>query len=289
MLLALMSIKPRTWLSCLLGLGSLLGCGSGYSPTDFRLEVTPVLLSTDPARVLIRSLDADRKPPRADQTFDFEVQPQTVARVDPLGTLVCLRNGDGTVRLRLGANTRSAPFKCRLVDRVDASNVGRVELTAGPFKPKIRVLGKNGEELSDVELLLSSKNAGILFPRGGDLVPKEVGTATVIARAGLASREFTVDVVRKVTPEALPLDQNRKVFYSLEMGKYELRVVLPSPMRLVAEWREAPYCNYVGTSAEHVSVCVLRHKGGVVFDSPSYLTHHSTDVDVQDVTIFEVP
>lgn len=278
-----------TFLSCLLGFASAPGCDQTDIPKDFRLELTPVILTTDPATVLVRSLDADRGAPTTTQKYPFAVEPEGLASLNERGIFVCRKSGDGVVKLKLGDNTRTTPVKCRLVDRVEANNVGRVELMAGPFKPKIRVLGKNGEELSDVELQLTSRNTGVLFPRGGELVPKLVGTATILARAGSATREFTVDVVRRVTPEALPLQQNRKIFYSLETGKYELRVVLPSPMRLVAEWREAPYCNYSGTAAEHVSVCVLRTKGGVVFDSPAYLTRGSTDISVEGVTIFEVP
>ncbi len=164
-----------------------------------------------------------------------------------------------------------------------------MELTAGLVKPKIRVLGKRDEELDSVQLLLSSRNTEVLIPQGSELLPKNVGTATILARAGQVSHTFKVDVIRKVTPEALPLEQNHKIYFSLEPGKYELRVVLPESKRLTAEWRSAPYCNYAATSKEHVSVCVLRAKGGVVFDSPSYLMSGSTEISTEGVTIAEVP
>lgn len=279
----------RVALSLLVFTPMLLACSRREIPHDFRVEVTDVIASTDPVKVTIRTVDEDHRVRTGADEYPFSVAPAGLAKVDAQGTLNCLRSGDGSVQLTLGPNTRSAPLKCRLVAKVDASNVGRVELTAGPFKPKIRILAKDGQELDGVELLLSSKNTGVLFPRGSELVPQLVGTATVIARAGLVTQEFTVDVVRKVTPEALPIDQNKKIFYSLETGKYELTVKLPSSKRLVAEWRQAPYCNYSKESNEHVMTCVLRTKGGVVFDNPAYLISGSTEISTDGVAIFEVP
>lgn len=280
---------PRFNLQLFLSAALCFACTRGEIPHDFRVEVSEVIASTDPVKVVVRTISDDHVVKPSTEEFPLTVVPEGLAKVNPQGTLTCLRSGDGDVRLTLGANTRSAPLKCRLVDKVDASNVGRVELMAGPFKPKIRVLGKNGRELDGVELLLSSRNTGVLFPRGSELVPKMVGTATVIARAGLVTQEFTVDVVRQERPEALPLEQNRKIFFSLEPGKYELTVRLPTTKRLVAEWRSAPYCKYDKESKEHVSNCVLRAKGGVVFDSPAYLIDGSTEISTDGVSIFEVP
>lgn len=264
-------------------------CSRREIPHDFRVELTDVVASSDPVKVTVRVLDENRQVKAGTDEYPFSVAPEGLAKVNSQGTLTCMRSGDGSVQLTLGPNTRSAPLKCRLVEKVDASDVGRVELMAGPFKPRIRILGKGGQELDGVELLLSSRNTGVLFPQGDKLVPKMVGTATVIARAGLVTQEFKVDVVRKVTPEALPLEQNRKIFYSLETGKYELQVKLPTPKRLVAAWREAPYCNYDKDSNEHVSTCVLRTKGGVVFDNPAYLNSGAAEISTDGVSIFEVP
>lgn len=277
---------PRAYVLLIL---TAIACSRREVPHDFRVEISNVIASTDPVSVVVRVISEDRVVKTGTEEYSFEVRPSDLATVNQRGTLTCVRSGDGSVELTLGPNTRSAPLKCRLVEKVDASDVGRVELTAGPFKPKIRVLGKSGQELDSVDLMLSSRNTGVLFPRGSDLVPQMVGTATVIARAGLVTQEFKVDVVRKVTPEALPLEQNRKIFYSLEPGKYELTVHLPSSKRLIAEWRSAPYCNYNKESNEHVMTCVLRAKGGVVFDNPNYIIHSATEISTEGVSLFEVP
>ena len=266
-----------------------LACDRREPPRDFRLELTDVIASTDLATVTVRATNAEGVTAASTEEHSFTVAPAGLANITPRGGLTCQKSGDGTVSLTLGPNTRSVPLRCRLVEKVDASDVGRVELTAGAFKPKIRVLGKGGAELDGVELTLTSKNSGVLFPRGSELVPKTVGNATLLARAGQVTQEFKVDVVRKVAPEALPIDQNRRVSYTLEAGKYELRVVLPAEKRLSAEWRGAPYCNYTGTSKEHVSTCVLRTKGAVVLDNPGFLMTGASDVVVDGVSIYEVP
>lgn len=279
----------RKSLVAALVLSVVCGCQKYDIPHDFRLESPEVILSADPAKVTVRLIDEERKVTTGQAEYPLEIKPAGLAKLAPMGTVICQKSGDGTVELTLGKNHRTTPLKCRLVESVEAANVGRVELTAGPFKPNIRVLGKGGQLLEGIQLELASKNTGVLFPRGSELVPKAVGTATVIARAGQASREFTVDVIRKVVVEALPLENNTKIFFSLEPGKYELRVTLPEEKRLTAEWRSAPYCNYVKTASEHRSECVLRAKGGVVFDSPSHLLRGSTDLSIEGVSLNEIP
>ncbi|HET9960349.1 MAG TPA: hypothetical protein VFQ61_37920, partial [Polyangiaceae bacterium] len=240
-------------------------------------------------RVVVRVKGTDGAGASSEAEHPFQVQPANLASVTPRGSLTCQRSGDGAVSLTWGANTRQVALRCRLVDRVDASDVGRVELTAGAFKPKVRVLAKGGAELDGVDVVLTSRNTGVLVARGAELVPKSVGSAVILARAGQAAREFKVDVVRKLTPEALPIDGNRKIHFSLEPGSYELKVALPTAKSVSVEWRGAPYCNYSGVAQEHVSKCVLRAKGGAVFDNPAYLLARSTEVSTEGVSLHEVP
>ena len=209
--------------------------------------------------------------------------------VDRRGNLICQKSGDGKVSVTIGGVSASADLRCRLVEKIQAPQVGRVELAVGAFVPAVRVLGKGGVELSDVTLTLTSKSSAVLYPKDNQLVPKSVGSAVIVARAGQAFVEFPVDVVRRVTVEALPLDANRKINFSLEAGKYELSIKLPQEKRVKAEWRGAPYCDYSATAKEHVSTCVLRTKGGVVFDNPAYLMRGEETVSTEGVTLFEVP
>lgn len=265
------------------------GCQTEETPAALKLELPEVVLSADPVRAIARITDAEGRKRVGEKEYDFSVSPADLASVDRRGNLVCRRSGDGKVAVVISGVNAAADLRCRLVDKIEAPKLGRVELAAGPFVPAVRVLGKGGAELSDVPLMLTSKSSAVVYPKDNQLVPKNVGTAVIVARAGQAFVEFPVDVVRRVTVEALPLDANRKINFSLEAGKYELSVRLPEEKRLKAEWRGAPYCDYTGTAKEHVSTCVLRTKGGVVFDNPAYLLRREETVSTEGVTLFEVP
>ena len=270
-------------------LASVAGCDLEETPAALKLELPPVSLSTDPVRAAVRITDGEGRKSLGAKEYAFSVTPAGLASVDRRGNVICQKSGDGSVEVVVGGVNASAALRCRLVAKIEAPAVGRVELDRGPFVPAVRVLGKGGAELSDVTLTLSSKSSGVLYPKDNQLVPKSVGSAVVVARAGQAFVEFPVDVVRRVTVEALPIDANRKINFSLDAGKYELSIKLPVDKRLKAEWRGAPYCDYSASGREHVSTCVLRTKGGVVFDNPAYLARGETTVSTEGVTLFEVP
>jgi hypothetical protein len=268
----------------------LLGaCNTEQAPALLKLELPPVSLSRDPVLAAVRITDADGKKSLGTKEYDFSVNPPALATVDRRGNVICQKSGDGSVEVSVGGVKAASPLRCRLVERIEAPAVGRVELGAGPFVPAVRVLGKGGAELADVAPTLTSKATAVVFAKENQLVPKSVGSAVIVARAGQAFVEFPVDVVRRVTVEALPLDANRKINFSLDTGKYELTVKLPVDKRLKADWRGAPYCDYSATGREHVSTCVLRTKGGVVFDNPAYLARGDQTVSTEGVTLFEVP
>jgi hypothetical protein len=264
-------------------------CQTEETPAALKLELPPVVMSSDPVRAIARITDAEGRKRVGEKEYDFSVSPAELASVDRRGNVICNKSGDGKVSVAIGGVNASADLHCRLVVKIEAPAVGRVELAAGAFVPAVRVLGKGGAELSDVALTLTSKSSAVLYPKDNQLVPKSVGSAVIVARAGQAFVEFPVDVVRRVSVEALPIDANRKINFSLDVGKYELTVKLPQEKRLKAEWRGAPYCDYSATAKDHVSTCVLRTKGGVVFDNPAYLLRREETVSTEGVTLYEVP
>jgi hypothetical protein len=280
-----------SWFAAGLGLaGAAQACEQHEPPREIRLEIPSLLSSRDPVSVSVQAVDAAGVSTAVRGGAEYAVEPKDLATVSQAGLLTCQVSGDGKLRVSIAGVSRSVPVRCRIVDHIEAPDVGRVELTRGPFKPKVRVLDKAGSELHDLELSFFSKNSGVVYPKDGQLTPKSVGTATVVARAGQATVEFKVDVVRQVQVEALPIEQNRKIYFSLDPGKYELKVSLPSAHRMTVEWRGAPYCNAVSEGLEHTSVCGLRAQGGgVVFDNPAYLKDGSKTPSVSGVELYEIP
>lgn len=270
--------------------GGALGCEQRETPSELRVEVPNVIASKDPVAVSVQATNAQGVRKIVTEGADYALEPADLGTVSKAGMLKCERSGDGKVSVSIASVNRSVPVRCRIVDRIDAANVGRVELAAGPFQPKVRALDKSGVELTDVDVTFFSKNSGVAFPKDGQLVPKSVGTANLVARAGGVSADFKVDVVRKVVVEALPIEQNKKLYFSLEPAKYELKIRLPSPHRMSAEWRGAPFCNASSDGVEHIWVCGLRAKaGGVAFDNPAYLKDGSKTPSVEGVELYEVP
>jgi hypothetical protein len=276
---------------CVLSLPAL-GCERQDPPSEIRLEMPSVIASGDFVTVAVNALNARGVSSNGAEAADFVVDPKELATVSKPALLKCERSGDGKLSVTIAGVTRTAAVRCRLVDHLDAPDAGRVELSAGPFVPRVRVLDKAGAELSDVDVTFFSKNSGVAYPKDGQLVPKSVGTANLVAHAGESSADFKVDVVRKVVVEALPIEQNHKIYFSLEPGKYELTVKLPSPKRVNFEWRGAPYCNAASDGADHVSTCLMRAQGGggVVFDNPAYLQDsRSKTLSLDGVELYEVP
>lgn len=270
--------------------GGALGCEQREAPSELRVEVPNVIASKDPVAVSVQATNAQGVRKIVTDGADYALEPADLGTLSKAGMLRCERSGDGKVSVTIAGVSRSVPVRCRIVDRIDAANVGRVELAAGPFQPKVRALDKSGAPLTDVDVTFFSKNSGVAFPKDGQLVPKSVGTANLVARAGGVSADFKVDVVRKVVVEALPIEQNKKLYFSLEPAKYELKITLPSPHRMSAEWRGAPFCNASSDGLEHIWVCGLRAKaGGVAFDNPAYLKDGSTTPSVEGVELYEVP
>jgi len=283
-------VRATAFGACVLSAGIFGACERRETPSEIRLEMPAVIASPDLVTVSAQTSYAPGVARPTHEEADYRVEPSDLGMVSKAGLFGCQRSGDGTVSVTIVGVSRTAPVHCRLVERVEVPKLGQVELTAGPFKPKVRVLDRAGTELGDVDVSFFSKNSGVVFPKDGELVPKLVGTATLVARAGQRSTEFQVDVVRKVVVEALPIEQNRKLYFSLDPGKYRLKVTLKAPHRLNVEWRGAPYCNGASEGLEHTSECALRAKaGGVVFDNPGYLQDGSKTVSIEGVELYEVP
>jgi len=272
--------------------GSLLllpACRNVEQPREVSVDFPEVVASSDPVRLLVRITRSDGVRAESDGNHELSVEPPELAALARDGSLSCRRSGDGKVHVKIGGVGSSRPLRCRLVARIEHGQIGRLEMNAGPVDPKLRVLDAAGRELADVPVTLTSSATSVIQARGALLVPLKVGRASVLARAGTVTRELKLEVSRRLSPEPLPLDDNKRIHFSLEPGKYELGLRLPGAHKVTVEWRGAPYCGYASTGSEHISSCTLQGKGGVVFDNPAFLRDGTKTVSTDGVSLHEIP
>lgn len=268
----------------------LAACNSGPPPQSVTPSLPEVVTSTDPLLVNVKVRDASGRSDVGKPPFELAVTPADLAEVKKDGSVRCQKSGDGKLSVTIRGTSGSAPLRCRLVDRLEAPPLDRVDISKGTFVLAVKALGKDGQELSDVPITVSPTKGAPLKVKGLELTPAEVGETELVVRAGSAQAKLPVKVVRSIKPEALPMQDGRRINFSLGEGRYEITVKLQSPKPLRIEWRGAPYCDYKGgAAAEHVSTCVLQGKGGVVTDNPKFVDSSDTTVSHDGITLLEVP
>jgi plasmid stability protein len=275
-------------LACCLAALELSACGAGEPPREVRLEVPDVITSKDPVLVHVRALKQDGTPRDPGRKLEFRVTPPELASVGKGGVLICNRSGDGSLALTVAGVEGRAKLACKLAARIEAPIKLSIDAAKGEQQPDFKVLDATGKEL-DLPLTITSDQASVLLARAGRLVPGRVGLAKLTLRAGQLTRSVEAEVVRTLAPEVLPIDQNRRISYSVDAGKYRLSFVLPSPQRVSIDWLGAPYCAYRGSASEHRVDCTLQHKGSVSFDNPAFLLRGEKTPSVEGVTLQEVP
>jgi hypothetical protein len=270
-------------------LPSAFACDQGPAPELVRLELPAMVTTTDPARALVRTRYPTRGSVVSPGPHEYEVVPPDVASISPEGAVLCRKSGDARIVVGVKGVKDDETLHCRLVDRVELGELPPLDVTRGPVTVSARALAKDGKELADVPVVVSSERPSVVRVSGLTLTPFAVGETSIVARAGNAEQKRKARVVRTLGVEALPLDGGRRINMSLKDGKYELSVTLKSERTLSVEWRGAPYCAYKATGKTHTSNCVLQGKGGVVFDNPAFLEGGSTDVSTSGVVLAEVP
>jgi hypothetical protein len=267
----------------------VLACAcEGPPPEQVRLELPELVTSSEPVRATVHARRGGASS-EVTQKVDFAVTPADVATVGKDMNLTCRKSGDATVTASVQGVRASATVKCRLVERLETSNVPLFDLSGPPVTLQVHALGKSGAPLEDVPVTLSTDSPRIVSVSGTTLTPLAVGETHVTVSAGDRSTKLPVRVVRTLHPEALPLEGGRRIYFGLPEGKYEVSVELPLDETLSIEWRGAPYCAYKGSGKHHVSSCVLEKKGGAVVDNPGYLSTGGTEVSAQGISIREVP
>jgi hypothetical protein len=266
----------------------LPGCPKSEPPRELRLELPELITSKDPVVIHARATRQDGTPQELSDDLAFSVSPPELATLGKHGFLSCARSGDGSVSLNVGGVVGRAKLSCKLVARIELADKLSLDAAAGEIEPRISVLDAAGKEL-ELPLSITSDNSSVVQARSGRLLPGEVGSAKLTITAGQLTKQVAVEVVRTLQPEVVPIDQNRRISYSLDAGKYRLSLALPSPHQVTVDWLGAPYCAYRGNGTQHTSDCTLQAKGGVSFDNPAFLLNGDKAPSLAGVTLREVP
>lgn len=275
----------------LLVVAALTACQKGPPPRAVAIEVPEQVFGGEAARAIVAITDTAGNRSTSSADHDFSVEPPDLASVTKKGFVTCEKSGDGKLSVDVNGVVGTAALACRMVADIEIPDVGRVDVGDGPFQPKATIRDKAGKELADVKLTYSPQIASALKAKGLELVPVGVGQTEVVASAGPAKATFKVEVVKRLKPEALPMDNNKRIDFSLPPGNYELVVKLDTPKPIRVTWRTAPYCSYDSKTpkTEHVATCTLQEKGGVVFDNPVFLNTGELEVGHRNVEIREIP
>lgn len=265
-----------------------VGCGGGEPPRELRLEVPNVITSQDPILVHVRAIQQNGVAREPSGDLPFQVTPVDLVTLGRRGMLTCKRSGEGSISLRMAGVEGRAKLSCKLAARLEAPAKLSIDAASGEIDTPVKVLDAAGKEL-DLPVSVTSDLATVVQARAGRLVPGTVGNAKVTVRAGQLSKQLEVEVVRTLKPELLPIDQNRRLYYSLEPGKYRLSISFPSPHPVRVDWVGAPYCAYRSDAAEHRVDCTMQGKGGVSFDNPAFLLRGEKQPSLEGVTLREVP
>lgn len=267
---------------------ALLGCQQLDPPRELRLELPELITSKEPVMVHARAIQQDGVTRSLTGEQAFQVTPAELASLSKRGMLTCNRSGEGNISLAVGQVTGRAKFACKLAARLETPERLTLDAAAGEVGVPGKVLDAAGKEL-DLPLSVTTDLATVVQAREGKLVPGSVGKAKLSLRAGQLSKQVDVEVVRTVKPEVVPIDQNRRISYSLDAGKYRLSLSLPAAKRVAVDWLGAPYCQYRGEGTEHRAECTLQKKGGVSFDNPAFLLRGEKAPSIEGVTLLEVP
>jgi hypothetical protein len=279
-------LRPRLFA---LTAGALVSaCVQGEPPRELRLELPDVITSKDPVLVRASAVQQDGTSRVPSGDLDFRVTPPDLATLGKRGALTCNRSGEGSIALSVAGVNARAKFACKLAARLEAPTKLSLDAAAGEVEANVSVLDAAGQPL-ELPISLTSDRGSVVSARGGKLVPGSVGTARLTARVGGLSKQFDVEVVRTLKPEVLPVDQNRRISYSLDPGKYRLSIVLDAPHPVKVDWLGAPYCAYRGSGQRHDVDCTLQSKGSVSFDNPAFLMRGDKTPSVEGVTLREVP
>lgn len=260
----------------------------GPAPARVQLELASPLLGSEPTPATLRLWDDDGVSRTSRDSHDYSSSSPDVASVTKHGVVTCQKSGDATISVTVRGKSAEAKVACRPVASVEVSLPDRLVIQDGPRKLAVRVLSKDGAELSDVPVTARSSSSKAVRIKGLEVEPAEVGDTTITVQAGAARAETKTRVVRRVDVAPVPIGKGERVSYSLEAGTYEVTVRMKAPRKVKTEWLAARGCDKTTEEAEHRSQCSLQGKSQLIVDNPAYLDGGGGS-EIRGVDVFQIP
>jgi hypothetical protein len=268
---------------------ALLACQAQPPPDRVRLELSEIVTNRAAVRPTLRVHRGNQSSNAAAGSYALRAEPAGIAVVNADGTLACAKSGDAKITADVAGVTSTGTLRCRLVDRIEVAEVGALDMTKGPVALSVRVLSKDGSELSDVPISVVSTNQAPVRVKGVEVTPVAVGTTDLVVHAGGAERRFALRVVRSVVVSPKPLYGGKRVDLDVPPGKYEIEVTLRDAREFRIDWRGARQCAYRASGVTHRSTCQLADKGAAVVDNPSFVEDGELGIVKQRFVVREVP
>lgn len=223
------------WLSGVLLL--LAGCGAVLDPPlalRVDLGVGPVYsMSPRPIRVVVRRAAGETDTTEA----KVESSAPSVLAVDPDGRFRCVSRGSATVSAKLGGVSATTTMTCEPLSTLRGP--GSISLFAGgPAKSiALEAVGIDGNVMPGVNIQLESRNTKVVRVSGRDAVGVGGGRATILAKAGDATTEISVDVI-----EVTAIEVTKEI--SIAVGESAALSAVPrgpngEALKLDVEWSTA--------------------------------------------------
>lgn len=155
-------------------------------------------------------------------TLSYSVTPAGVARVDPNGLAICLKDGDASVLIAGGGQSATITIACRLVAAIDGPGSLRLVLGRQPETLTLTPLDASGQHIAAAPLQLLSRDLAVVTVSGTTVTPVAVGRTSLEARSGNIVKGISISVIEVIKSEPLALNDGSAITYTLQQGDYEL-------------------------------------------------------------------
>jgi len=258
-------------------LGVVILAGLGVACTDrtaasISLAPPPLITSRSEVGLSAMALGSSGKE-LPDVPLSLSVAPDSVAVITQSHGLRCLTSGPAKVTAQSGSVTRSAPFRCELVERISVPDKIELVIPNAPLVPKVVPYDEHGKPLYDLPLRFTIDQPSIVAVKGHSLEPLQVGRATLRVAIGDVQASAPVIVSRKVRTEPLELRDGARFNLTLGQGKYEVQIRVRAgskPDGVTAQWiGGGADCEDHAEAQEFETRCTIADTGSLVIVNPT--------------------